>query len=29
MAADILQKWEYVLTKLEEDPMQLHRKSTG
>jgi proteasome accessory factor A len=23
-AADILQKWEYVLTKLEEDPMQLH-----
>ena len=26
MAADILQKWEYVLTKLEEDPMQLHRE---
>jgi proteasome accessory factor A len=25
-AADILQKWEYVLTKLEEDPMQLHRE---
>jgi proteasome accessory factor A len=26
MAADILQKWEYVLTKLSEDPMQLHRE---
>jgi proteasome accessory factor A len=26
MAADILQKWEYVLTKLAEDPMQLHRE---
>jgi len=25
-AADILQKWEYVLTKLEEDPMQLHHE---
>jgi len=25
-AADIMQKWEYVLTKLEEDPMQLHRE---
>jgi proteasome accessory factor A len=25
MAADILQKWEFVLTKLEEEPMQLHR----
>ena len=25
-AADILEKWEYVLTKLEEDPMQLHRE---
>jgi proteasome accessory factor A len=25
-AADILQKWEYVLTKLEEDPMQLHQE---
>lgn len=25
-AADILQKWEYVLTKLEEEPMQLHRE---
>ncbi len=24
-AADILQKWEFVLTKLEEDPLQLHR----
>ena len=26
MAADIMQKWEYVLTKLEEDPRQLHRE---
>jgi proteasome accessory factor A len=26
MAADIMQKWEYVLTKLEEDPRQLHRQ---
>ncbi len=26
MAADIMQKWEYVLTKLEEDPIQLHRQ---
>ncbi len=25
-AADILQKWEYVLTKIEEDPMQLHHE---
>jgi proteasome accessory factor A len=25
-AADILHKWEYVLTKLEEDPMQLHHE---
>ncbi len=25
-AADILQKWEYVLTKLDEDPMQLHHE---
>jgi proteasome accessory factor A len=25
-AADILQKWEYVLSKLEEDPMQLHQE---
>jgi proteasome accessory factor A len=25
-AADILQKWEYVLAKLEEDPMQLHHE---
>jgi proteasome accessory factor A len=25
-AQDIMQKWEYVLTKLEEDPMQLHRE---
>ncbi len=25
-AADILQKWEYVLTKLEEDPMQLNQE---
>ena len=25
-AADILQKWEYVLTKLAEDPMQLHHE---
>jgi proteasome accessory factor A len=25
-AADILQKWEYVLTKLEEEPLQLHRE---
>lgn len=25
-AADIMQKWEYVLTKLEEDPMQLHKE---
>jgi len=25
-AADILQKWEYVLTKLEDDPMQLHHE---
>jgi proteasome accessory factor A len=25
-AADILHKWEYVLTKLEDDPMQLHRE---
>jgi proteasome accessory factor A len=24
-AADILQKWEFVLTKLEEEPLQLHR----
>jgi proteasome accessory factor A len=26
MVTDILDKWEDVLTKLEEDPMQLHRK---
>jgi proteasome accessory factor A len=26
MVTDILDKWEVVLTKLEEDPMQLHRK---
>lgn len=26
MVTDILDKWEEVLTKLEEDPMQLHRK---
>ena len=26
LAADILQKWEYVLTKLAEEPMQLHRE---
>ena len=26
LAADILQKWEYVLTKLAEDPLQLHRE---
>jgi proteasome accessory factor A len=25
MAADILHKWEFVLSKLEEDPLQLHR----
>ena len=25
-AADIMQKWEYVLTKLEEDPMQLNQE---
>jgi proteasome accessory factor A len=25
-AADILHKWEYVLTKLEDDPMQLHHE---
>ena len=26
LAADILQKWEYVLTKLAEEPLQLHRE---